>query len=288
MDLRAPVPVDGLIVEPEPPETVVISSRPHYRRGSPGGVRWRILPKGVIYRSYMSGQKESKFRSVWNQEKDADTVWDVTLGGQVSMLRFGTGGDERPQGFELGIEGSGQVRLDPDENRDVDAVDFRFGIPFAWGNERQQIKFGYYHLSSHLGDEFLLKTPGFTRLDFVRDVLILGYSYYVTPQLRLYGEAGWAFNSIISEPWEFQFGVDYGPAGPTGLWGAPFAAVSGHIREELDFGGTFVAQTGWAWRGSASSGTFRMGAQYFNGGSDQYSFFDEHEEKIGLGLWYDY
>ena len=33
---------------------------------------------------------------------------------------------------------------------------------------------------------------------------------------------------------------------------------------------------------------FRAGVQYFSGKSDQYQFFKQYEEKIGLGLWYDF
>ena len=47
-------------------------------------------------------------------------------------------------------------------------------------------------------------------------------------------------------------------------------------------------EAGWQWRGRESDHLLRVGMQYFNGKSSQYSFFDEHEELIGLGLWYDY
>jgi len=66
----------------------------------------------------------------------------------------------------------------------------------------------------------------------------------------LYAEAGWAFYvDGGTEPWEFQFGAEYSPLGPTGLAGAPFLAVNGHLRQEVDFGGSLVVQAGWQWRG---------------------------------------
>ncbi len=67
----------------------------------------------------------------------------------------------------------------------------------------------------------------------------------------------------------------------------PFLAVNGHLREEVDFGGNLSLQAGWLWRG-ISGHVFRMGMLYFNGKSDQFEFFNRDEEKIGLGLWYDY
>jgi hypothetical protein len=92
----------------------------------------------------------------------------------------------------------------------------------------------------------------------------------------------------VAEPWEVQFGVDYAPAYVTGLRGAPFFAVNGHLREEVNWGGNFTVQVGWAWRSDESARLLRVGLHYFNGESSQYSFFDHFEQIIGAGAWYDY
>jgi hypothetical protein len=178
--------------------------------------------------------------------------------------------------------------LDRDSNIDVAATDYRFGIPLTWGDSIYQVKFAYYHLSSHVGDEFLLSHPGFQRINYSRDTLVWGHSLYPTDRLRVYGELGWAFYSDQCDPWELQFGFDYGPNGRTGARGAPFAAMNAHLREEVDFGGNFVAQTGWAWRRSPATGIYRVGVEYYNGKDDQFSFFNDSVEKIGLAMWYDY
>jgi hypothetical protein len=247
-----------------------------------------LMPQGLIYRSYMAGAKESRFRSVWHEEEGGHSIWDITLGGNVGILRYGTRGDHRPEGLQLGIEGAGLVRLDRDSQIDVAATDYRFGIPLTWGDSIYQVKFAYYHLSSHVGDEFLLGHPGFQRLNYSRDTFVWGHSLYPADSVRLYAEIGYAFYIDVCEPWELQFGVDYGPNGRTGARGAPFAAFNGHLREETDFGGNFVAQAGWAWRRSPATGMYRLGVEYYNGKDDQFSFFNRSVEKIGLGMWYDY
>jgi len=249
---------------------------------------WQLLPRGVVYRAYLGNDKASRFRSFWNYEKDHGWIWDITLGGRVSLFRYGTSGPSRPEGFEVEIEGAGIPRLDMQQNNDLMSADFRFGIPVVYGTKTFQVKVAYYHLSSHLGDEFLLKHPGYPRLNYSRDVLVNGYSWYVRPNLRLYAEAGWAFYSDVSEPWEFLYGIDYSPAGPTGFHGAPFAAVAGHLRQEVDYGGNLVIQAGWAWRGTAADGLLRIGGEYFNGKSDQFATFNESESRVGIGIWYDY
>lgn len=261
---------------------------PQYSGSRGQAYEWQLMPQGLIYRSYLAGAKESRFRSVWNDERHDGGIWDITLGGNVGLLRYGTTGDVRPEGWQLGIEGAGLVRLDIDEERDVMASDYRFGIPITWGDSIHQVKVAYYHLSSHVGDEFLLKHSGFNRLNYSRDVLVLGHSLYPSEDFRVYAEVGYAFNADVCEPWEFQFGFDYAPGGRTGARGAPFAAVNAHLREEVDFGGNFVAQTGWAWRRGPATGMYRIGLEYYNGKDDQFSFFNESVQKIGFGMWYDY
>jgi hypothetical protein len=186
------------------------------------------------------------------------------------------------------MEGAVFPRLDLMESLDVDSMDFRWGLPLTFGIGRFQTKFGYYHICSHLGDELMLKDSAATRINYVRNGFVWGNSYYCTQDLRLYAEAGWSFEcSGGAKPWEFQFGVDYSPAKPTGIRPAPFFAVNGHLREEVDFGGNFVVQAGYQWRGPTNH-LFRAGVEYFTGKSDQYEFFRRYEDKVGLALWYDY
>jgi hypothetical protein len=248
---------------------------------------WVFLPEGLIYRSYLAGVKESRMGSVWFHDRDQDWLWDIALGGRVGMLRYGNDDCVHPQGWQLDIEGAAFPRLDSD--RELVSTDFRFGIPLTYGEGPYQTKFAYYHLSSHLGDEYMLKTPNFQRLNYTRDAFVWGHSAYVTEDLRLYGEIEWAFHTDGgADPWAFQFGFDYAPARPTGFRGAPFAAMNVHLREEVDFGGHFTIETGWQWRGGRTGKLLRAGLHYLNGKSPQFEFFDDFEEQIGAGIWYDY
>ena len=252
---------------------------------------WHLLPDDLIWHSYWAGTKEPRFSATpFSETQDKVSLFDVSLGGRASVVRYGTVKQGRPEGWELQLEGSGMLRLNLDHNWDLDAVDYRFGVPLVYGLGRSQWKFAYYHLSSHLGDEILIRGDKTLadRINFSRDTLVLAYSFFPVPALRLYSEMGWAFYADEgTEPWEFQFGIDYAQPGPTGLCGTPFFAVNGHLREEVDFGGNFVAQGGWLWRGNGGE-ILRTGVHYYNGKSNQYEFFDEFEQQIGLGLWYDY
>jgi hypothetical protein len=250
---------------------------------------WQLLPDGVIYHSYLAGVKEPRFASVWNHDTTAGDIWDIALGGRLGILRYGTEAAERAEGWELDIEGAAFLRLDRERERDLVATDFRAGLPLTYGYGCWQTKLAYYHLSAHLGDQFMLRFPDVPRTDYSRDALVWGNSYFPIDALRLYAEVSWAFRMWgVAKPWEFQVGADYSPlATARDFRGSPFAAVNAHFREEVDYAGDLVVQVGWQWRG-ATGHLFRLGAQYFNGNAELYEFFRRQEQKIGFGVWYDF
>ena len=259
---------------------------------------WHLLPNNLIYTSYLAGPKEPRFATVWYDVAAADPftpavrngwMWDMTTGGRMSILRYGSDPVLHPQGFEVQVEGAAFVRLDPGDEVDLRSSDYRFGIPLVFGIGRWQTKFGYYHLSAHLGDEVMLKHWSFPRVNYLRDALVWGNSYYLFDWLRIYGDVGYSFNnSGGSEPWEFQFGTELIQARPTGIAGAPFLAVNGMSRQELDWGGNVCVQTGWAWRGARSEKLLRIGFEYLYGSDPQYEFVFYKQNRAGIGMWYDF
>lgn len=250
----------------------------------------QVMPAGLLYGSYMAGAKEPRFASYWSHDKNLGKIWDTALGGRLGLLCYGTRGVDHPEGFQVDIEGGTQARLDPtSESTMLLSADFRAGIPITYAKGRWQFKTGYYHVSCHLGDEYLLLFPDARRLDYSRDAILLGAGYFWTERLRLYGETACAITPQDgAEPWEFQLGADWAPAHDTGVLGAPFAAVNVHLREEVDFGGNFVFQAGWAWRRCPRGSCYRIGFEYFNGKSDQYEYYDRTEERLGWGMWIDF
>jgi len=251
--------------------------------------RWEFLPRDSIYPFYLADGKQSRMAGYLVESLDDATLLDGTLGGRFGIIRYG---DSTPhpmkRGMQVDLEGSAQVRLDLDREHDVRSVDFRAGVPISFSFGKLHTRMGYYHLSSHVGDEFLIRFPDFERLNYSRDVLFLGSGYWLDSVTRVYAEAGWAFYSDVSEPWEFIFGIEEAPRTATGKRGAPFYAINARLREEVGFGGAITAQVGWAWRSQFNTGLLRTGLHYFNGKSDQYSFYNDHEQIVGIGLWYDY
>ncbi|WP_437191281.1 DUF1207 domain-containing protein [Planctomicrobium sp. SH527] len=249
---------------------------------------WQLMPEGLLYHSYLAGEKEPRFAAQWMWEQNRGLVWETAVGGRWGLFRKGTEGPNG-EGFQFDVIGGAFVRIDPEEESDVEAADFNAGFLGTWRTGRWRFKLGYNHYSCHVGDEYLIKNPTFVRNNYVRDSILGGVMFDVTPKLQVYGEV---YNALgtggSAEPWELQFGVQYAPSCETGFRGAPFFAVNGHLREEYDFGGNVNAQIGWAWRSGRANRLFRVGAQHYNGQSMQWSFADRYENMTGIGMWFDY
>ena len=257
---------------------------------------WQLLPDGVMYPAYLAGVYESRFASAWNKDDHLGWIWDITLGGQMPILRYGNRSGVLPEGFQFDIEGSVRLRLDIDRARDMDANDFRFGMPISYATKHWQFKTGYYHLSSHLGDERMLRlhhegeTAPYGRTNYVREAWIFGVAFRPHQDVRLYAEADFAFwLGEGTDPWHFQFGAEYSPLAPTGGWmGRPFAAINTRLLKERNYDGNLCVQCGWQWRGPRNQ-LLRIGLQYFTGISDQYEYvYAKRENKFGLGLLLDF
>ncbi|MGD9854962.1 MAG: DUF1207 domain-containing protein [Planctomycetaceae bacterium] len=250
---------------------------------------WQILPAGILYPSYIAGEKEPRMGTATLLEKDRGPILESIIGGRMGLLRYGSPGPIDPQGWQWDLESAAMLRQDFDEELDVEATDFRIGTVITWRRHATSLKGGIYHISSHVGDEFLERNPGFQRRNYSRDALLFGVYQRLTDELAAYGEIAYGVrNDGGSEPIEAQFGAEYSSLAAIEPGGGPFAAVNVHLREEFDFGGGLNILAGWEWRGPDSNRRFRVGGQYYTGKEIQWSFFDEDVTLYGAGIWYDF
>ena len=117
---------------------------------------WQLLPDSILYKSYLAGNHESRFGTQLVHIDNLGNIWDATLGGRAGILRYGNSDPYWPEGYQLDIEGAAFPRLDlrfPSaiSNRSISAS----ASPSPCAAAAWQTKFGYYHFSSHLGDEYM-------------------------------------------------------------------------------------------------------------------------------------
>jgi len=249
--------------------------------------RLQLLPDGLIYHPYLAGPKESRTGIQFFSNDDGTWSWYSTVGGQFGILRYGTYDQFRPVGIQFDIEGSAQFRSSGADVLDFTSTDVRFGFPVSIGWGSQETKLALYFLRAEADGNIFESLPDEPRQVFERQAIVLGHSIHLSEKLRIYGEAGYAFQSDFTGAWEFQFGAEFAPVLPTRIWGGPFAAANVYLLEAEDYGGNLTLEAGWCWRGK-NARLLRTGLFYSNGLTSSSALEDRTEQQIGFGFWYDF
>jgi hypothetical protein len=103
---------------------------------------WQLFPDGFIYPTYLAAV-QNRLDGVWNYDQDEGWIWDITLGGRAPLLRYGNKSQIFPEVWQLDLEGSVHLRLHMENCMDMDANDFRFGLPISYGTKIWQFRTGY-------------------------------------------------------------------------------------------------------------------------------------------------
>ena len=250
---------------------------------------WHLLPDGLLWRSYLAGPHEPRISMVIFRNSDDEWFWDAVIGGRVGLLRYGTSGSNRPQGWQWDLEGAVMTRLDLQNSEDVESMDYRFGTDITAAEGPWGMRLGYYHISSHVGDEYIERNPLFERINYVTESFVIALSYSPTASTRYYGEFANSFRtSGGARRYQYQTGFEYTPIAKVPSRGAPYAAINVHLREAVDYDAATTLQVGWGWQGQSSGRRLRVGLQYGQGPTSQYEFFQRREEYLGCGVWFDY
>ncbi|MDR2643226.1 MAG: DUF1207 domain-containing protein [Planctomycetaceae bacterium] len=267
----------------------ITESRAQHRTWS-----YQLLPAGRIYQSYLAGVNESRLGIAWDNDRDLGTIWDATVGGNAGLFRYGTHDTIFPEGIQIEVEASAHLRMDYENERDMDAMDYRFSLPITFGNKIWQFRTGYFHVSSHLGDERMIRLTQnglpHKRINYVRESILLGLAYRINPSTRIYFEIDYStWLGELTKPWHFQFGAEYSSPYPLVNFSySPFIAVNVQLLEEQNYDGNITIQAGLQWRNNEGR-LFRIGFQYFRGISDQYEhLYAGRENKFGIGIWFDF
>jgi len=119
---------------------------------------------------------------------------EVQMAWLMVVRRFQSEAESRP-GVDLGLDFIITPRFNLDEpQKDLINTDFRVGIPISVAYRRFQMRLGYLHESSHLGDETVLRFTIGTLEQSSRDALEATVTYQVAELGRVYVGGGWNWN----------------------------------------------------------------------------------------------
>jgi hypothetical protein len=112
--------------------------------------------------------------------------------------------------LQIELEGALWAVFDPlHDSSPLINADYYIGVPISYGFGCWQFRLRGYHISSHIGDEFLLKHPNFHRKNPSAEYLDFFVAHDLTDEIRLYAGLGVIVhqdNSFHSEPFYADVG----------------------------------------------------------------------------------
>ena len=91
---------------------------------------WHLLPNRLIYRPYLAGVYQPRMAAVFNLNEDSQWKWDLSIGGRIRVVRYGSGNEIIPQGWQLDLEEAAFPRLAL-PGQILEATNYRFGVPLS-------------------------------------------------------------------------------------------------------------------------------------------------------------
>ena len=173
----------------------------------------------------------------------------VSFGELIPIFGFG---NDRSGRYQIGLDGAIISLFDIDApSRDLVNTDFQVGLPFIYRRGGFSLLGRFFHQSSHLGDEFLIRDRIDQRVNVSYEGLtgLLSYEFdQGVPGLRLYGGPGYLVRRNPDEltPWILQAGVEYrSPATLLDDWLRPLAAIDVQFGREDEFRARYSGRIGF-------------------------------------------
>lgn len=252
---------------------------------------WGIwLPEGPpLFRPLIADPRQLTYSVGWrfNDSVTVQNVIDVSFADRLPIFRWSDLWYYRGD-LQIEIEGGVWAIFDPLHYSSplIDA-DYYVGVPVTYAFGNWAIRLRGYHISTHIGDEFLLNHPHFHRRNPSIEALDLFVSWQ-NQQVRLYGGLG----DFCCQDDSFRCGEFYAVAGLelrlhqlgykdycNRLYGLPFFGMhfcyQSHFKNHIN--NTYVL--GWEWgKVSGTRHKLRLFMEYHDGYSvdGQFSKFATH------------
>lgn len=166
-------------------------------------------------------------------------------------------------------------------------TDYLLSIPLTYAFDAWAFRLRVYHISTHLGDEYMVNHPDVKRVNPSYEAIEFIGAYQVSRGLRVYFGPGFIVHSDDSYPMKvlyFDYGLEWRITGLRHhyhqLYGAPFFAVDLEQWQATNYRLSATLQLGYEWSKMAGAGRkVRLFAEYHNGNCEG-QFFKKHTEYI--------
>jgi len=207
------------------------------------------------------------------------------IGGTFSLYRWApSGGAQWEVGLQAGVFSLFDLNA---TSNDLLNADYSLAIFSGFRKGPLAGLLRVNHQSSHLGDEFVLKST-VARVELAYDQLDLKLSYDLFEWLRLYGGGGVFLRSSPADLGRVstQFGLEL--TSPSTYWNGrlrPVAYADFQINERTQWSVARSLMTGVQFENLRLDGrTVQLLLEYFGGPSPDGQFFTQHVQWFGVGI----
>lgn len=248
-----------------------------------------FLPEGRLFEPLIADPFWPRFSAAYQHyvdDEELQNVAAVTVGAIVGVYEgnFFAGGR-----WQAGVQANVAAIFDLDApSSDLVNADYSLGLPLSYRVKNFSAILRVFHQSSHLGDEFILRTgTDRVNLSYEGADACLSYDFF-KKTVRLYGGGGYLFrrNPDDLKPWSAQGGLEV--RSPYAFFGKvvrPIAGADIRAREETDWDLDVSVRVGLQFETKKLRGRYlQLMAEYYNGHSPHGQFFERNIEYFGIGL----
>jgi hypothetical protein len=244
------------------------------------------FPKTLVFQPLLADPRWPSFAGTMQRYlgPQRHVFWAANFGESFPFV-----GNRGGEIWQFGLQASVFTIWDvTTESDDLVNADFLVGFPYTWRKDRWSGMYRIFHVSSHLGDEFLLSHKSVDRVNISYEALDTKLSYDFEHGFRLYGGGGKMFRKDPPElkTWFAQVGGEW--LGPSFAWGIlrPVAAADLQKHEQNGWGATGTSLRAGIQMQHRYEVSRRMQLlfEYYRGHDPNGQFFLDTVQLLGLGL----
>jgi opacity protein-like surface antigen len=246
-----------------------------------------VLPRGGLFAPLIADPRWAHFSAAYQyfiDDEEIGNAGSVSFGETFGLLRGPAPYEGHWQlDFQAAVFGLFDLEA---ESLDLVNADYWVGIPLSYRRGDFSAMLRVFHQSSHLGDEFLLRSR-IDRVNLSYEAADLKFSYDIGSGFRVYGGGGVLLHR---EPADLdrlstQIGLEY--LAPYTIGDGllrPVAAADLQNRQESDWRSDVSLRAGVQFESPDEvSQRVQLMLEYFNGRNPNGQFYDRTLEYVGFG-----
>lgn len=229
----------------------------------------------------------------WHDNAINSCLAAANMGGDIPLWRsLDLWGFDQ---LQIGLQGAVWALFDMNSHGlDLINSDWYAGLPIYASKGEWKMRLRAYHISSHLGDEYIMRNHLTSRKNPSYEVLDYTAYHPVLPHLNLYGTIGRVMHSHSSypiHPMYFEFGSEYFWGDLSFSWlplkAQPYAAIHVRCWELHGFEPSYNAVLGLAWSDKKNPvHHFNTSLEYYRGHSLEGEFGKRRADYMSVQLTY--